>query len=255
MQESLIRYKQGTYMGIGNLIKKEDKFSKEYMATVMSQDDPLMRGRLQVKIPFLMGDIPFWVDCSNQIGKVNLQLIPEPEDTVTVKFRNKDIYSGVWELKGNPIDGTEQKQIDPKKYGFYDEQGNCIIIDRANNNIVVTAMNDYNVTVQNCMNIIVTADVNMTVNGNVTETVAGNVNQTISGSVTQNVSGNIDSTSALMSIHNNLKVDGSINATGAIVSDTEVTNSAASVNLGTHTHTVPQAPSGTQESKAPTSGT
>lgn len=207
-------------MSTKNLIKRENKFAKDYFAKVVSNDDPLRRGRLQVKIEAIMGDIPFWTNCTNQIGKVNLQLIPEPDDIVTVKFKNKDIYSGEWELKGNPVDGTDERNIDPKKYGFYDDQGNCIVIDRANNNIIVTAMNDYNVTVQNCMNIIVQSDVNMTVNGN--------VNQTVSGNVTQNVSGNIDSTSAKMTIHNDLHVDGTIS------SDTEVV--AKTIKLTEHKH-------------------
>lgn len=217
-------------MSTKNLIKRENRFSKEYFAKVVSNDDPLRRGRLQVLVETLMGDIPFWTNCTNQIGKVNLQLIPEPEDTVTVKFKNKDVYSGEWELKGSPIDGTDEKNIDPKKYGFYDANGNCIIIDRAENNIAITAMNDFNITVKNCMNIIVEKDVNMTVNGNVTQIIQGNVSETISGNVTQNITGTTDITCPTTNIKGNLHV------TGTIVSDTEVINSAKGVNLGTHVH-------------------
>lgn len=220
-------------MSTKNLIKKENKFQKEYFAKVVSNDDPLSRGRLLVIVETLMGKIPFWTNCTNQIGKVNLQLIPEPGDIVTVKFKNKDIYSGEWELKGSPVDGTEEKKIDPKKYGLYDEQGNCIIIDRATNNIVITAMNDYNVTVKNCMNIIVTKDITMTVNGNVTQNITGTTN--ITCPITN--------------------ITGELHVTGTITSDTEVTNSSKRVSLGTHTHAVPQSSSGTKESKAPTSGT
>lgn len=177
-------------MSTKNLIKKENKFQKEYFAKVVSNDDPLSRGRLLVTVETLMGKIPFWTNCTNQIGKVNLQLIPEPEDTVTVKFKNKDIYSGEWELKGSPVDGTEEKKIDPKKYGLYDEQGNCIIIDRATNNIIITAKNNCNVTINGITNIVCP---------------------------TVNITGNL-------------------HVTGTIVSDTEVTNSAKGVSLGTHVH-------------------
>lgn len=217
-------------MSTKNLIKKENKFTKEYLAKVVSNDDPLRRGRLLVTQDTLMGKIAFWTNCTNQIGKVNFQLIPEPEDTVTIKFKNKDIYSGEWELKGSPIDGTDEKNIDPKKYGLYDANGNCIIIDRSSNDIAITAMNDYNVTVKNCMNIIIEKDANLTISGNVTQMIQGNVDETISGSVTQKISGTTDITCPTTNITGNLHV------TGTIISDTEVTNSLKQVNLGTHVH-------------------
>lgn len=121
-------------MGLKNLIKKENRFSKEYTAIVVSNDDPLRRGRLQVKVSTILGDIPFWVDSTLTAGKVRLLVIPEPEDKVKVKFRNNDIYSGEWELKGSP---DNKADIDPKKYGLCDNQGNQIMIDRTTNSISI----------------------------------------------------------------------------------------------------------------------
>lgn len=126
-------------MSIKNLIKKENKFAKEYFAKVVSNQDPLSRGRLQVTINAILGTIPFWVNCTNVRGSVNFQMIPEPGDVITVKFKNKDIYSGEWELKGSP---TNSANIDPKKYGMSDTNGNSFMIDRANNCISTTTIAD-----------------------------------------------------------------------------------------------------------------
>lgn len=164
-------------MSTKNLIKKQNKFDIEYMATVVSNEDPLGRGRLQVKVPALLGDVPFWTNSTLVAGKVQLLLIPEPEDIVSVKFRNKDIYSGEWELKGSAINGTEEKSIDPKKYGLSDAQGNFIIIDRATNDISINSMNNYNVTA------------------------AGNANIIITGNAIINVIGNTDLTTPMCNVH------------------------------------------------------
>lgn len=152
-----------------NLIKNNHKFDKEYLATVVSNEDPLKRGRLQVIIESLLGKNPFWVDSSLTGGKIRLLLIPEKDDIITVKFRNKDIYSGVWELKGNIVDGTEENYIDPKKYGFVDNQGNFIIIDRTTNDISINSTNNFNVTASGVANITITGDANINcANANIT---------------------------------------------------------------------------------------
>ena len=121
-------------MSIKNLIKHKNRFSKEYFATVVSNDDPLRRGRVKVTIPAILGTFAFWVNATLTGGSVRLLLIPEPKDIVSVKFKNGDIYSGEWELKGSP---SNTANIDPKKYGFQDSQGNCIILDRATNSITI----------------------------------------------------------------------------------------------------------------------
>lgn len=149
-------------MSTKNLINKENRFDKEYVATVVSNADPLGRGRLQVTIPAIMGDIPFWVNSTLVAGSVKLLLIPNAGDIVSVKFRNKDIYSGEWELKGSAADGTEQSSIDPNKYGLSDTQGNFIVIDRATNSINITSIADYNLTVGGNCNIIATGNVEIT---------------------------------------------------------------------------------------------
>lgn len=117
-----------------NLIKKDDKFKKEYKAKVVSNNDPLKRGRLQVIVNAILGDIPFWVNATLVAGSVQLLLIPNSDDIVTVKFKNGDIYSGEWELKGSPNNASN---IDPNKYGLIDSQGNYIMIDRSSNSIAV----------------------------------------------------------------------------------------------------------------------
>lgn len=121
-------------MSIGNLIRKNDKFDKEYTAEVLSNADTLRRGRLQVKISTLMGDVPFWVNSTLVTGSVSFLVIPDAGDKVNVKFRNKDIYSGEWSLKGDP---SNSANIDPNKYGFKDANGNVIIVDKSTNAITI----------------------------------------------------------------------------------------------------------------------
>lgn len=205
-------------MSLKNIIKKDNRFEKEYMATVVTNDDPLRRGRLQVKVDAILGDIPFWVNCTNVIGKVNLQLIPEQDDIVSVKFRNKDIYSGEWELKGSPTNGTDERAIDPKKYGLYDSQGNCVIIDRANNSININATEDYNVTV----------------GGNCIINVVGNANITVNGDCVSNVSGSTTHTCANNTINGKLHVTEDITTDASVTATNEVT--AGTVTLTGHKH-------------------
>ena len=121
-------------MSIKNLIKKQNRFEKEYIAKVVSNNDPLNRGRLQVKVQTLMGNIPFWVNAALVSGKVQLLLIPEPDDLIMIKFKNKDIYSGEWSLKGSP---TNSANIDPNKYGLLYNRGNCIVIDRSTDSVSI----------------------------------------------------------------------------------------------------------------------
>lgn len=161
-------------MSTKNLIKKVNKFEREYTAEVVSNNDPLLRGRIQVKVDSILGETPFWVSSTLTGGSVRLVLVPEPKDKVIVKFRNKDVYSGVWELKGNPDDNA---QIDPKKYGLQDDQGNFIIIDRATNDISINSTNNFNVIA------------------------TGNCNIKVSGSAVINVAGNTDLTTPTCNIH------------------------------------------------------
>lgn len=124
-------------MSIKNFIKKENKFEKSYFTTVVSNDDALHRGRLLVKIDAILGDIPFWVNATLVAGSTKLLLIPEKDDIVTVKFKNKDIYSGEWSLEGSPNDKSD---IDPNKYGLLDTHGNCVMIDKLNKTIDMTIL-------------------------------------------------------------------------------------------------------------------
>lgn len=126
-------------MSTKNLIRKENKFDKTYFAEVISNNDPLKRGRLQVKIDAILGDNPFWVNSTLVAGQVQFLLIPETSDIVKVSFKNKDIYSGEWSLEGCP---NNQSNIDPKKYGLSDNNGNCIIIDRETNSISIKSQSN-----------------------------------------------------------------------------------------------------------------
>lgn len=126
-------------MSTKNLIKNENKFAKTYTAKVVSNDDPLRRGRLQVTVEAILGDIPFWTNSTLVAGSVQLLLIPEPEDLVKVSFKNKDVYSGEWSLEGSP---NNKSNIDPKKYGLKDVNGNCVIIDRDSNSISIKSQSN-----------------------------------------------------------------------------------------------------------------
>lgn len=170
-------------MSIKNIIKKENKFEKEYLAIVVSNDDPLKRGRLQVKIDAILGDIPFWVNSTLIAGSTKLLLIPEQDDTVKVRFKNKDIYSGEWSLNSNP---NNESNIDPNKYGFSDEHGNRIIIDKANKTLDLTinegVVNISAINGSNSTSITVNKDGTITLTG--TSFIVNAAQTTINGALT-----------------------------------------------------------------------
>lgn len=184
-------------MSTKNLIKKQNRFAKEYIATVVSNADPLRRGRLQVTVDTILGTIPFWVNSTLLAGSVQLIVIPNAGDKVSVKFRNGDIYSGEWELKGSAINGTDEANIDPTKYGLRDTVGNFIIIDKTTNDISVNSLANINLTAA--------TNANMTFTGNL-------VLQAENGTI--NYNGSLDLTSPNTTVHGDVTVDGNLIVTG-----------------------------------------
>ena len=182
-------------MSVKNLIKKDNKWDKEYMAVVESQDDPLKRGRLQVKIDSIMGDIPFWVNSTLQVGCVNFYMVPDVGDVVNVRFRNRDVYSGEWDLKGSPSAYTK---IDPQKYGMSDVNGNFITMDRRENNLLIHTVNDtydsigrnYEQTIEKDSTVTIKNDSSTTIKNNSTTTIENNSTITIENDSTIEVKNN-----------------------------------------------------------------
>ena len=184
-------------MSTKNLIKKQNRFAKEYIATVVSNADPLRRGRLQVTVDTILGTIPFWVNSTLLAGSVQLIVIPNAGDKVSVKFRNGDIYSGEWELKGSAINGTDEANIDPTKYGLRDTVGNFIIIDKTTNDISINSLANINLTAA--------TNANMTFTGNL-------VLQAENGTI--NYNGSLDLTAPTTTIHGNVRIEGNVEVTG-----------------------------------------
>ena len=184
-------------MSTKNLIKKENRFSKEYIAVVVSNNDPLRRGRLQVTVDTILGDIPFWADSTLLAGSVQLIVIPNPGDKVVIKFKNKDIYSAEWALKGSAINGTEESYIDPTKYGLKDTAGNFILIDKITNDVSINSLANINLTAA--------TNANMTFTGNL-------VLKAENGTISYN--GSLDLTSPNTTVHGNVKIDGNLIVTG-----------------------------------------
>lgn len=178
-------------MSIGNLIRKNDKFDREYTAEIISNADTLKRGRLQVKIPTLMGDIPFWVNSTLVTGSVSFLIIPDAGDKVSVKFRNKDIYSGEWSLKGDP---SNSANIDPNKYGFKDANGNIIIVDKSTNEITIESKATVTIT-----------GASIILNGNTQ--INGNLN----------VTGKITANDAAFTLGKTMSSAGTVKATAGII--------------------------------------
>ena len=62
--------------------------------------------------------------------------------------------------------------------------------------------------------------------------------------------------STTLTINGDVKINGKLQATGTIDADGKITSKddciSGTISGKTHTHTVPQSPSGTQESMAPT---
>lgn len=204
-------------MSTKNLIKKEQRFSKEYIATVVSNDDPLRRGRLQVTVDTILGDIPFWVDSTLLAGSVQLIVIPNAGDKVTVKFKNKDIYSGEWELKGTSINGTDEANIDPTKYGLKDTAGNFVLIDKTTNDISINSLANINLTAA--------TNANMTFTGNL-------VLQAEAGTI--NYNGSLDLTSPTVTIHGNVTIDGNLEVLGT--TNLQGTSTFEGISWAGHVH-------------------
>jgi hypothetical protein len=76
----------------------EGRFFGKYRGVVADNDDPTGRGRLQVKVPAVMGDEPVWaMPCVPYAGtNMGLYMMPEPGTGVWVEFEAGDPSYPVW---------------------------------------------------------------------------------------------------------------------------------------------------------------
>lgn len=159
-----------------------------------------------------------------------------PNDTLTVTFS----IEGHAESRAS-IGWTPQLRPDLEsgEVAYYHPFSNSLAIFRNNGDIDIDTVKDGD---SNNININ-TNDLNITVGGNVTLDVTGDVTTTVGGSATIDVTGNTDVTTPLMTLNGDMQVNGTIDATGIIHSDIDVTG--PSISLESHTHLgSPSAPSG-----------
>jgi hypothetical protein len=78
----------------------DDRFYGKYRGTVVANIDPIERGRLQVKVPVILGPLLLWADpCVPYSGPAERPPIPPTGTEVWVEFeegdRNYPIWTGV----------------------------------------------------------------------------------------------------------------------------------------------------------------
>lgn len=122
-------------------IQKTKPFSKPYKGTVVSNDDPRQINRIKVNIPgFIEGDeedLP-WIFADNPAGlggreDLSGSTVPVVGSQVKVEFPFEDIYSGFytgyWQSEGTH-QGSVFNEDYPESYGFRDEQGTHVKINK-----------------------------------------------------------------------------------------------------------------------------
>lgn len=84
---------------VSNMIEPESKFNKIYDSIIVSRDDSLGKGRIQVKVPEITGDSIIWANPLLPFGGLRIIAIPPENQEVKVIF-NGSINECYW-LGGN----------------------------------------------------------------------------------------------------------------------------------------------------------
>lgn len=215
-----------------------------FFGEVVDNNDPLKLGRVKVRLSFYedadVSLIPWAVilrDVTFGGGQGNGNfIVPTIGSYVAVQHANGDPHMPICigEINTKPM--TDVDVDYPNSYGTIDPNGNMMVENMTAKTYIfkhggkVTFTNEGELIIEN------TGNTSITINGNVTANVSGTSNITCP---TTNVTGDVN-------ITGNVTVSGNVTATGEV--------KGKGVHLSTHTHTVPQSPSGTQESQSPTAG-
>jgi len=224
-----------------------------FSGTVVTNNDPLQLGRVQVTIDQLYDNVP-QANLPWAIPMLNPSLggtqtagvfgIPDIGSVLAIIMLNSDpkfpaYIASLWTTANTK---TEVKTNYPNRYGFRDATGNILIVDKTagtvtfthhtgsvaefdnTGNILLTSYKDTDITTENSGNLNVTVAGNAVINvsGNATASVTGNLGATVNGNLTATVSGTtaITSTGAAtwnvpagLTINGNLILNGGMTAT------------------------------------------
>lgn len=124
-------------MGLANTVSHSPKFSGEYTAVVVSRKDPLNQGRIQVKVPELLGEEPIWAQSEQMSGGLTVIAIPPEGQKIKVSFKDSQ-YDCTW--KAGLLDNNTVKDVD--EVLIKDDMGNYIIWHRLTGRILVNASDE-----------------------------------------------------------------------------------------------------------------
>jgi uncharacterized protein involved in type VI secretion and phage assembly len=151
----------------------DGRFFGKYRGLVTQNDDPANRGRLQVLVPAVMGDVPIWaLPCVPYAGKnMGLYTIPEVGAGVWVEFEaghpSHPIWVGCyWGDDQLPTDNAGSQASPPLKI-LRTEQGLMLTLDDAEevltlsdedgNNVVTIQVRQGKVTIRGTTKVVVDA--------------------------------------------------------------------------------------------------
>lgn len=84
---------------VSNMIEPESKFNKLYDGVVISREDSLGKGRIQVKVPEITGDSIIWANPLLPFGGLRIIIVPPENQEVKILF-NGSVNECYW-LGGN----------------------------------------------------------------------------------------------------------------------------------------------------------
>lgn len=129
----------------------EERFCCKYRGLVVDNQDPTGRGRLEVKVPAVMGDEPVWaLPCVPYAGdNAGSYMIPEPDTLVWVEFEAGDpsypIWTGCFWPDGQAPQNNQGLPAVPPIKIVRSEQGLIVSLDDARQVIDVSDSSGSNV--------------------------------------------------------------------------------------------------------------
>lgn len=127
------------------------RFYGKYRGLVVDNNDPTLRGRLQVKVPAVMGDEAVWaLPCVPYAGdNAGSYLIPEPDTLVWVEFEAGDpsypIWTGCFWPDGRAPSNNRSQPATPPLKIIRSQQGLIVSLDDAGQVINVSDQSGSNV--------------------------------------------------------------------------------------------------------------
>lgn len=235
--------------------ERVDRLTGDYIGIVVDNVDPSNYGRVKIRIPEVHGtiddisdaDLPYAIRIDpvgfGSSSEVSSYSVPVIGSEVMVRFYNNDIYSPMY--YGRPYNSNSITGQGNGKYIFKDPHGNSINIDYENKTADIDFDASFTINITGNVTMNVTGSVNSTIGGNSTSIIEGNMTSTVGGNLSCASTGSIEAqassatiTAPAISLVGNTSIDGTLSVTQALTA-LSVVETATSVGLSTHTHSVP----------------